>query len=69
MRSIYRWEGRVEDAPETMVFFKTTQERFRDFQQRLRELHSYEVPEIVGVRIADGLPDYLEWVNANCLSL
>ncbi len=67
VRSIYRWQGKLEDASETMVLFKTTQNRFADFQRSLRELHSYEVPEIVAFRVADGLPEYLAWVSESCV--
>lgn len=66
VRSIYRWQGKVEDATETMVFFKTTRNRFGDFRQKLRELHSCEVPEIVALPVAEGLPDYLRWVSDSC---
>lgn len=66
VRSIYRWQGKVEDATETMVFFKTTRNRFGDFQQKLRELHPYEVPEIVALPVAEGVPDYLRWVGESC---
>ena len=66
VRSIYQWQGKVEDATETMVFFKTTGARYADFQAKLRELHPYDVPEIVAIPVVDGLPDYLSWVNACC---
>ena len=62
VQSIYHWQGTIEEAQETMVFFKTTAARFEEFQGRLRSLHPYEVPEIVALRIAEGLPDYLQWV-------
>ena len=66
VQSIYRWQGTIEDAPETMVFFKTTAARFEEFQSTLRSLHPYDVPEIVAVRLNDGLPDYLRWVVESC---
>jgi periplasmic divalent cation tolerance protein len=62
VQSIYHWQGNIEEAQETMVFFKTTDARFEEFQSRLRSLHPYDVPEVVAVRVADGLPDYLQWV-------
>jgi periplasmic divalent cation tolerance protein len=68
IESIYRWQGKVEAAPETLVFFKTTPARYAAFQDRLKSLHPYEVPEIICLRIADGLPEYLQWVNENTLS-
>ena len=66
VQSIYRWQGKIEDAAETMVFFKTTRGRFDEFQQTLRSLHPYEVPEVVAIAVNDGLPAYLEWVAASC---
>lgn len=68
VESIYRWQGKLEDAQETLVFFKTTAARYSAFQDRLKSLHPYEVPEIICLRIADGLPEYLQWVSANTSS-
>ncbi|MEO5720264.1 MAG: divalent-cation tolerance protein CutA [Chthoniobacterales bacterium] len=68
IQSIYRWEGKVEEAQETMVFFKTTPARFPELQARLKSLHPYDVPEIIAVPIRDGLPDYLRWVSENCVA-
>ena len=67
VESIYRWQDKIEDAQETLVFFKTTSARYAAFQDRLKSLHPYEVPEIICLRITDGLPDYLHWVSANTL--
>ena len=66
VESIYRWQDKIENAQETLVFFKTTAARYAAFQDRLKSLHPYEVPEIICLRIADGLPEYLRWVNAGC---
>lgn len=63
--SIYRWEGKIENARETMVFFKTTSGRFAEFQKKLRSLHPYDVPEIICLGVAGGLPEYLRWVSEN----
>ena len=68
VQSIYHWQGKIEEGEETLVFFKTTTARFEEFQRVLRSLHPYEVPEIVAVRIADGLPAYLQWVEESCAS-
>lgn len=67
VESIYRWKGEVETAVETLVLFKTTKDSYWQFEARLRELHSYEVPEIVAVNIDSGLPAYLRWVDESCL--
>ena len=66
VQSIYRWEGKIEEGAETLVFFKTTRSRFDEFQKVLRSLHRYEVPEIVAVRIDCGLPAYLNRVTDSC---
>jgi periplasmic divalent cation tolerance protein len=63
IESIYRWKGKIESANEVLAIFKTTRDKYAAFEQRLRELHPYEVPEIVAVEIAAGLPAYLEWVS------
>lgn len=66
VQSIYHWEGKVEEAQETMVFFKTMGARFPELQARLKSLHPYDVPEIIALSLADGLPQYLRWVAQNC---
>jgi len=63
MRSIYRWKGKVGDATEQLLVIKSTVARFPAIRDRLRTLHPYELPEIIAVPIADGLPEYLAWLN------
>lgn len=66
VESIYRWKGDIESGTETLVFFKVSEDRQSPFQERLRLLHPYDVPEIIFVPVASGLPEYLKWVNENC---
>ncbi len=66
VHSIYRWKEKIETAGEVVVFFKTTVTRQPAFQERLRSLHPYEVPEIVFVSVDRGLPAYLSWVAEGC---
>ncbi|GLX09440.1 divalent-cation tolerance protein CutA [Microbispora sp. NBRC 16548] len=61
--STYWWAGEVQQAEEWLVLMKTTADRFEDLAACVRELHSYEVPEIVAVPIVQGTPDYLEWIR------
>ncbi|WP_432869240.1 divalent-cation tolerance protein CutA [Microbispora rosea] len=61
--STYWWEGQVQQAQEWLLLMKTTADRFDDLAACVRELHSYEVPEIVAVPIVQGTPDYLEWIR------
>lgn len=66
VESIYRWKNKIESGNEILVFFKITEERQTAFQDKLRSLHPYDVPEIVFVPVAGGLPEYLRWVSDNC---
>jgi len=66
IESVYRWKDKIETGNETLVFFKLSEDRQSAFQEKLRSLHPYEVPEIIFIPIADGLPDYLRWVAKNC---
>lgn len=63
-RSTYRWNGAIEQAEEVPVLAKTTTARYGALEAAIRELHPYELPEIVAVPVARGLPDYLAWVAA-----
>ncbi|HEY2800490.1 MAG TPA: divalent-cation tolerance protein CutA [Chthoniobacterales bacterium] len=64
--SFYWWKGEVETATEVLVYFKTTAARFDAFEKKLRELHPYDVPEILAFRVEAGAKDYLGWVAENC---
>lgn len=66
VESIYRWKGKIESGNETLVFFKVSVDRQSAFQDKLRLLHPYDVPEIVFLPVASGLPEYIQWVNENC---
>lgn len=67
VESIYWWEGKVENANETLVLFKTTIDRYPALETTLRQLHPYEVPEIIALPIERGLPEYLSWVSEHCV--
>jgi periplasmic divalent cation tolerance protein len=66
VESIYRWKEKIESGNETLVLFKLSEDRQSAFQEKMRSLHPYEVPEIIFVPIASGLPEYLRWVAENC---
>ena len=66
VESIYRWKDKIESGNETLVLFKLSEDRQSAFQDKLRSLHPYDVPEIIFVPIASGLTDYLQWVSENC---
>lgn len=64
VRSVYRWEGQIEEAEEVMLIIKTSAPRFEALRERVTELHGYKVPEIIALDIRDGLPAYLAWIHA-----
>ena len=66
VESVYRWKGKVETGNETLVLFKVSEDRQSAFQEKLRSLHPYDVPEIIFIPVSSGLPDYLSWVAENC---
>jgi periplasmic divalent cation tolerance protein len=66
IESIYRWKEKIETANETLVFFKLSEDRQSAFQEKLRSLHPYDVPEIIFFPISSGLPEYLRWVADSC---
>jgi periplasmic divalent cation tolerance protein len=66
VESIYRWKEKIESGNETLVLFKLSEDRQSVFQENLRSLHPYDVPEIIFVPISSGLPEYLRWVTENC---
>lgn len=66
VESIYRWKEKIETGTEILVFFKLAEERQSSFQEKLRSIHPYELPEIIFLPISSGLPGYLGWVIENC---
>ena len=62
VKSIYRWQGSIETAEETLLLIKTRAERLEELKVHVLMLHPYELPEILAVEAAGGLPAYLAWV-------
>ena len=65
IESIYRWQGAVETAAEVLVIFKTDAAHYPALETRLRELHPYEIPECLALRIEGGLSAYLHWLSSS----
>ena len=65
VRSIYRWQGKVEDAAETLLLLKTVSGQLTALEARLHTLHSYETPEFLVLRAESGSPGYLDWLQAS----
>jgi periplasmic divalent cation tolerance protein len=62
VRSIYRWQGAIEEAVEVTLLIKTTDARYAELESAIKAAHPYEVPEIIAVPVATGLPRYLDWI-------
>jgi periplasmic divalent cation tolerance protein len=60
--SIYRWQGKVEEAREWLLVIKTTAAAFEEVRQAITKLHSYDLPECVCLNVEDGAPNYLQWI-------
>lgn len=67
--SFYRWEGRLQQEQETPVVIKSTTEAYDELERAIRELHPYELPEIIALPVARGFESYLGWVAAECKPL
>jgi periplasmic divalent cation tolerance protein len=63
VRSVYRWRGAVESAAEVQLVIKTTRGGYDALERAIRELHPYELPEILAVEAAAGLAGYLDWIG------
>lgn len=63
VKSIYRWENKVESSWEWLLVVKTTAEKFAAVREAIRGLHSYEVPECISIAIDDGSASYLGWIE------
>ena len=67
-RSVYRWQGAIESTEEVPLLIKSTAARYAALEAAIRASHPYELPEIIAVPVAHGLPDYLRWVAAETLT-
>lgn len=65
LTSVYRWQGERETATETLLLIKTRSDCYPQLQATLVALHPAELPEIIAVPIAAGLPAYLSWIEQN----
>lgn len=66
IRSIYRWQGKVEDDQESLLVIKTTETALASLEERVRALHSYDVPEVVALTLDQGSAPYLGWLAESC---
>jgi periplasmic divalent cation tolerance protein len=64
LRSIYKWQGKVQDENEVLVLFKTRQQHYENLKSRILELHPYELPEVLAIPVEQGYAAYLDWLAA-----
>ncbi len=69
IQSIYTWQDKVHNEPEFQLFIKTNRCLFSTLEAKIRELHSYEVPEIIALPILAGSQPYLNWISENTNNL
>ena len=62
VRSIYRWQGKIEDEREVLLLVKTAADRLTGLMERVREVHPYSVPEILALPVDAGSSAYCDWV-------
>ncbi len=65
-RSTYRWQGEIEQADEVVLMLKTRAADWPALEAAVRELHPYDVPELIATPIDKGSPAYLQWLAASC---
>ncbi len=63
IRSIFRWEGKIANERESLLVLKSQSECFEALSCKIKELHSYSLPEIIALPITQGSPDYLAWIR------
>ena len=63
IRSVYRWQDKVVDEGEVLLFIKSSEERFEAIRSRIRSLHPYQVPEVISIPIIAGDEEYLHWLQ------
>ena len=69
VRSIFFWEGRVQEADEAVLVIKTLSERYADLERRILALHSYSVPEVLALPVTSGSAAYTAWLRESVASV
>jgi len=64
VRSVYRWQGRIEKSTETVLLIKTRRDHYTAVERAIVSRHPYELPEVVAMPVVAGLPAYLAWIDA-----
>lgn len=62
IQSIYRWKGKVSKAQEVLLILKSTKPRYRALEKAIKEMHAYDIPEIIALPVTEGFDRYIGWV-------
>ena len=68
IESVYQWQGKIEHTKEILLIIKTRQSLFSQLEQAIKELHNYELPEIIAVPVDTGETNYLNWIQSATLA-
>jgi periplasmic divalent cation tolerance protein len=63
IRSLYRWQGKIEDSTEYLLIIKSSREHFEELRLEIEKIHSYQTPEVVALNIIAGSENYLIWLD------
>ena len=63
VKSIYKWKGEIKSETESILFIKTATKKVEELIHTVKEIHPYEIPEVISMTISEGNPDYLNWVD------
>ena len=66
IQSLFWWQGKIDSSREVLLVLKSKKVLFKKIVAKVRELHSYQTPEIIALPIVNGSDDYLDWVNSTC---
>ncbi|MFW9770589.1 MAG: divalent-cation tolerance protein CutA [Candidatus Heimdallarchaeota archaeon] len=61
--SIYRWKGKIEENNEHLLLIKTNEINSKQLIEKVNDIHSYDTPECIGIKIDEGTEKYLNWIN------
>jgi periplasmic divalent cation tolerance protein len=67
-RSIYRWEGKIEDSAEWLLMIKSRRDLFTALRAEIQKIHTYEMPEVIAIPVVDGSEAYLNWLDGQLIT-
>ncbi len=63
VKSIYWWEGMIKDDSESLLIVKTSTKKVEELIKEVKQGHGYDIPEVISMAVAEGNPDYLDWLD------